>query len=227
MHLFYLHGFASSAHSFKARWLAERLAEHGLRLHCPDLNEPDFSTLTVTRMIDRVDSALRELPSGPVGLIGSSLGGFVAVHLAARHRRGAAYPVERLILLAPAVEFPRDCERWLGPEQMARWRATGRVEVFHHGYDEMRPVGFQLYEDASRYDAFATDIEAPILIFQGRADESVDAASVERFARGRPNATLRLLDDGHQLLESLEVIWRGIAEGLGVPTPAGNPPSSS
>ena len=51
MQIFYLHGFASSAHSSKARFLAERLTPLGLRLHCPDFNEPDFSTLTVTRMI--------------------------------------------------------------------------------------------------------------------------------------------------------------------------------
>jgi uncharacterized protein len=100
------------------------------------------------------------------------------------------------------------------------------VDVFHHGYDEMRPIGFALYEDAGRYDPFAARVDVPMLIFQGRADDAVDPAAVERFARGRPTVTLRLLDDGHQLLESLEVIWRGIAGALGVPTPAGNPPSS-
>jgi pimeloyl-ACP methyl ester carboxylesterase len=225
VHLFYLHGFASSARSSKARWLAERLAACGLALHCPDLNEPDFSTLTVTRMIDRIDSALRELPPAPVVLIGSSLGGFVAVQLAARHRPATDHPVERMILLAPALDFPQGCVRTLGPEGIARWRETNRLEVFHYGYGEMRPLGFALYEDASRYDPFATAVDVPVLIFQGRSDESVDPEMVERFARSRPNVTLRLLDDGHQLLDSLEIIWREMAETLGPATRAGNPAS--
>ena len=227
MHVFYLHGFASSAQSSKAQWLAGRLAAHGVMLHCPDLNEPDFSTLTITRMIDRIESELRELPPAPVVLIGSSLGGFVAVQVAAGHRRGGAHPVERMILLAPALDFPQDCVRTLGAEGVARWQATNRLEVFHYGYGERRPLGFALYEDASRYDAFKTGIDVPVLIFQGRADESVDPAMVERFARTRPDVTLRLLDDGHQLLDSLEIIWRGIAEALGLATRAGNPASSS
>ena len=50
-HLLYLHGFVSSPQSGKAAFLADRLAAHGLALTCPDLNLPDFSTLTVSRMI--------------------------------------------------------------------------------------------------------------------------------------------------------------------------------
>ena len=57
MHVFYLHGFASSPASTKAARFAERLRARGLTVHCPDLNEPDFSTLTVTRMLEQVDRA--------------------------------------------------------------------------------------------------------------------------------------------------------------------------
>jgi uncharacterized protein len=216
MHIFYLHGFASSARSSKAQWLAGHLAAHGLSLHCPDLNEPDFSSLTITRMIDRIDSELLALPPAPVVLIGSSLGGFVAVQLAARGRPGTIHPVDRMILLAPALDFPEDCVRTLGADGIARWRATNRLDVFHYAHGGTRPLGFALYEDAQRYDTFTTAVDVPILIFQGRADESVDPEMVRRFARSRPNVTLRLLDDGHQLLGSLDVMWREIAATLGL-----------
>jgi predicted esterase YcpF (UPF0227 family) len=53
--IFYLHGFASSPGSTKIRYFSERLREHGVTLVCPDFNEPDFKTLTMTRMLDQLE----------------------------------------------------------------------------------------------------------------------------------------------------------------------------
>jgi pimeloyl-ACP methyl ester carboxylesterase len=50
----------------------------------------------------------------------------------------------------------------------------------------------------------------PILIFQGRHDNAVKPAVVERWAAARPNARLHLLDDDHQLGQSREFIWQEI-----------------
>ena len=82
MHVLYLHGFASSAQSSKAAFFRSKLSAHGVEVHTPDFNLPDFSTLTVSRMLGQVQDAIQVLPPGPVTLIGSSLGGFVAVHAA-------------------------------------------------------------------------------------------------------------------------------------------------
>jgi uncharacterized protein len=79
----YLHGFASSARSGKASFFAQRCREAGIEFEAPDLNVPDFSTLTVTRMLDQT-RALLDRASGPATLMGSSLGGYVAVLAAAR-----------------------------------------------------------------------------------------------------------------------------------------------
>jgi uncharacterized protein len=73
VHLFYLHGFASSPESGKAEYLRARLAPLGIPLHAPNFNEPDFSSLTVSRMLEQVSAAVAALPPGPVGLIASSL----------------------------------------------------------------------------------------------------------------------------------------------------------
>ena len=104
MHLFYLHGFASSAKSTKAMWLAAHLRPLGLPLHSPDFNKPEFETITTSRMIRQVHDAIARLPKGPVVLIGSSLGAFVAWHTAARQslETAARSPITRLVLLAPA-----------------------------------------------------------------------------------------------------------------------------
>ena len=48
-------------------------------------------------------------------------------------------------------------------------------------------------------------------MFQGLRDASVDSGTVEQFARARPNVTLSLLEDDHQLLASLPRIWNDVA----------------
>ncbi len=48
--------------------------------------------------------------------------------------------------------------------------------------------------------------ELPILIYHGRHDDSVPCEQSVRFAAGRPNVTLRLLDDDHRLAGSLPAI---------------------
>ena len=222
MHVFYLHGFASSARSSKATFLRERLAPLGMALHTPDFNEPDFATLTVTRMLDDVDAAIAALPPGPVVLIGSSLGAFVAWHATARRERrasaaGGAHPITAMVLLAPALEFGANRMRDLGAEGIARWKASNRLEVFHYGYGETRPVGYALYEDAAQYDSTRAHVSTPALVFQGKRDELVDAQMVARFVASRPSMTLDLLDDDHQLLGSLEHIWTRLAAFLRLP----------
>ena len=217
MHLFYLHGFASSPGSGKAQYLAARLQSIGQTLVCPDLNLPDFSTLTITRMLDQVDRAIDARPPGPVGLIGSSLGGFVALHAAARRARrlDTRHPVTRLVLLAPAFDFgsPRDTRL---EAEVREWQRTDRLEVFHNAYGRRIPVHYALYEDALQYDAFAVDVEVPTLVFHGRRDAVVDPRTVEGFAAGRPHVTLRMLDDDHQLQGHLEMMWREMAAFLGI-----------
>src|SRR5437899_7315826 len=78
--VFYLHGFASSPKSTKVGYFRERLREHGIEVHCPDFNRPDFSSLTMTRMLEQLGAELARIDGtrgdadGPVALVGSSLG---------------------------------------------------------------------------------------------------------------------------------------------------------
>ncbi len=212
LNVLYLHGFASSAASSKAAFFRSCLAKQGVALHTPDFNEPDFSTLTITRMIAQVGETLDGLPAAPVVLIGSSLGGFVAVHAAHRWPER----VERMILLAPALDFGGNRMRQIGETGIDEWRRANRLDVFHHAYGRVMSVQYELYEDARRYAAVNARLDLPIQIFQGRHDTSVDPASVETWAAARPNVELHMLDDDHQLKSSLDYIWPRAAGFLGL-----------
>ena len=206
MRAFYLHGFASSARSSKAAFFRARLAERGLALEAPDLNLPDFSTLTITRMLNHVAEAIGE--SGePVVLIGSSLGGFVAVQTAIdRPAR-----VERLVLLAPALDFRAERVGELGDRSVEEWRRTGRLDVFHFAYGRVMPLHYELFADAQRYQPHAARVTVPIQVFQGRHDTAVDPVDFEQWTNLQPDAELHLLDDDHQMHASLDDIWRETA----------------
>jgi pimeloyl-ACP methyl ester carboxylesterase len=212
-HVVYLHGFASSPASSKAGWFARELATRGVGYSCPDFNEPSFETLTVTRMLGQTRAAVDQAPDGPVALVGSSLGAFVALHAAARDTTGR---IDRLVLLAPAVDFGGSRLRRLGEQGVDEWRRSGTLTVFHPAHGVERQVGFALYEDAARYDAGAVPVQVPALVVQGTQDDTVEPAAVERWASGRNRVRLLLVDDGHQLADSMPVIWAESARLFGL-----------
>ena len=211
-HVVYLHGFASSPKSTKVGYFSERLRAHGIDVGCPDFNEPDFSTLTLTRMLDQLGAELARLDGPPVTLVGSSLGGTLAILAAERY----AAQVDRLVLMAPAVMFAKPGHHLLPPEKVEEWRRRVALPFFHHAYNEERDLRFAFFEDSQRHDAFNAVIRQPALIFQGLRDASVDHRTVEAFAKTRPQVTLSLLDDDHQLIASLPRMWTDIRAFLGL-----------
>ena len=213
----YLHGFASSPASSKAVFLGQRLAAPGVPFHCPDLNEPDFSTLTISRMIEQTAVLVSSLAEGPVVLFGSSLGAFVALQVAERTEAQTGHPVSHLVLLAPALDFGRQPVGDLGEAGMARWRETGWWEMTHYASGEPSRVHYELFRDAQRYDSFAAGCPVPTLVLQGRRDDVVDPDMVRRYAAARPHVTLVMLDDDHQLGASLDRVWSESARFLGLP----------
>jgi pimeloyl-ACP methyl ester carboxylesterase len=209
MRVLYLHGFASSAHSSKATFFKEKLASRGVTMLVPDLNEPDFSTLTVTRMLQQAGAAI-DAGDEPVVVIGSSLGGFVAVQMALRH----SARVQRLVLLAPALDFDGNRLSELGDRGLDDWKASNRLEVFHYGYGRLMSVHYGLYADARQYNSFDAGLTLPVQVFQGRHDTAVDPVTVERWAAARPTVELHMLDDDHQLYRSLDFIWKEVERFL-------------
>jgi hypothetical protein len=202
--ILYLHGFGSTPESTKARFFYRNFAMIGGEVHTPDLTQGKFEGLTITGQLEAIDQAVKEIR--PQLVIGSSMGGYLAALYAAR----SPARVPALVLLAPAMAFARRMAQALGPAEMEAWKQKGTRLVYHHGETELRPVGYQLYEDAAQYEDYP-DITQPTLAFHGRLDEVVDPQTVLEFSWGKPNVTLELVDSDHRLLDVLDMIWERIA----------------
>ncbi|MEO0564545.1 MAG: YqiA/YcfP family alpha/beta fold hydrolase, partial [Chloroflexota bacterium] len=123
--IIYLHGFASSPQSQKAQAFKRGFAAREIDLVIPDLNRPDFETLTLTAMLHYLADVVRSCPPGPVYLIGSSMGGLLAVHFVHRYREAEAKRVELLFLLAPALDFIANRNATLSADELQAWEQTG------------------------------------------------------------------------------------------------------
>jgi pimeloyl-ACP methyl ester carboxylesterase len=210
MNYLYLHGFASSPQSTKARYMQKKFAELGLALDVPDLNLTDFSTVTLSEQLAHLN--LTYLSNGePMVVIGSSLGGFLAIQLAAQNPL-----VEKIVLLAPAFGFSQRIANALGAENVAKWQADGSREFYHYGLKRNVNLQFQFFADAQNYSEEKLTRSLPMLIFHGVHDDVVPSALSEEFAKRRSQVTLKLLDDDHALGNDLDSIWQDTKNFLGI-----------
>ena len=213
-HIMYLHGFASSPGGRKTTLLKEFLADFDdVNYVVPDLNRPDFAHLTLTAQLEHIAATVAALPDGPLYPIGSSMGGLAALHTINRYPQ-VAERVEKLILLAPALNFlPRWRDR-LGDEILTRWREKGTMPFYHFAHEKELPLHYGLIDDLTRYDDNQLKPTMPVLIFHGKHDESVDYLASVAFADKHTNIELRLLDADHGLVEPMPHIMREIAAFL-------------
>jgi hypothetical protein len=215
--LLYLHGFASGPSSHKARVLSTRFAALGIPMTIPDLTpgEDGFERSSPSSMLAVAQAALAAGPP-PHAIIGSSLGGYLAAVIAARDPS-----IERLVLMAPAFRL---FERWsarLTADQLADWRVSG-LETMHFASGRHRRIGWQFFEDATRYPAFP-EVRVPTLCIAGTRDDTVPFADVEAFTARTPSARLVAVDDAHDLAASLGRIFDE-ARPFFAPFTSGGPP---
>ena len=153
--LIYIHGFNSSALSFKAGVLRRRMAElrRFRELWCPELpHAPREAIALLEGFIEQCDD---------VTLIGSSLGGFYATCLAERHGVNAVLvnPAMRPYALletfiGPQTNLYTGETYWLTPEHLAELRSLEVERVTPARYLLMVETGDEVldYREAvSRY----------------------------------------------------------------------------
>jgi pimeloyl-ACP methyl ester carboxylesterase len=186
------------------------MAAAGCEISVPTLDEGDFTGLTITRQLAVVRREIERVP-GPVRLIGSSMGGYLAALLAANDPR-----VEALVLLAPAFDMQARWRARYGDAKLAEWQRLGALPTFHYTHAAERPIGYGLYEDMGCHDP-RPRISVPALVFIGRRDDVVDPVTVEAWARANPTARLVWLDSGHELTDQIETIWSLSAAFFGLP----------
>ena len=206
MQYLYLHGFASSPQSKKARDLHDRFHQIGRSLQVLDLNQNDFTHLTLTRQIQQVLSALPPAPQ-PVTLIGSSLGGLTATWAAQQ-----APQIVCLVLLAPAFGFLAHWLPRLGEAQLQQWQETGVLSVYHHGEATMQPLSYQFVTDAQTYKDDRLQRSLPTLILHGIHDDVIPIAASQAYASRHPEVNVIELDSDHALTNVSDSIWQAIQE---------------
>lgn len=194
----YLHGFASSPASAKAQVFRRRFDALGIPLVIPALDEGDFAGLTLSKQRALVERLLAGAPR-PHVIIGSSMGGYLALLHAATH------DVDAVSVMAPAVDFAARWHERIPVADMARWQATDRLDFQHYGYATEAPLRYDFVRDLDRHEAWPR-VSAPVLVSQGLRDDVVHPDRVRRWAAMNPSARLTEYDSGHELVDVVERI---------------------
>lgn len=164
-----------------------------------------FEDGSISRWLGDTLAVLDQLATGPLVLVGSSMGGWLAL-LAARARPER---VAGLLLIAPAADFTERL-MWPGfsPEQQARLMADGRLELPSAYSPEPTVVTREMIEDGRRHlvmDApFAFD--GPVRILAGGMDPDVPLAHVTKLAEllPGPKRWMHTIADGDHRLSRPE-----------------------
>jgi dienelactone hydrolase len=161
------------------------------------------------RVVDGLAAGeLGAAPAGPIGLLGHSRGGGMAV------LHTASDPRIRALVTWAAIS---SVDRWPS-DQRAAWRAAGTMPVTNARTGQVLPLYPDVLDDIERGDS-GLDIEAaarrvavPWLIVHGTADEAVALSEGERLAAAAPPKTTRFVpvpEAGHTFGAAHP--WRGAA----------------
>ncbi|ELR98363.1 YqiA/YcfP family alpha/beta fold hydrolase [Gloeocapsa sp. PCC 73106] len=197
----YLHGFASGPKSSKAQYFWHRYAELGISLSIPDLNQGDFSDLTLTRQLQQVGKIIKQVNT-PVILIGSSFGGLTGVWLSQNYPQ-----IQSLILLAPAFNFLFQLNALLGEEAMTQWRNERYYLFYHHAIERSLPLHYQFIVDLAQYPDQELKRSLPTLIFHGVNDTIIPIESSLQYRDTHPHTQLVELNSDHNLTDVLPDMW--------------------
>ncbi|MDG5501349.1 YqiA/YcfP family alpha/beta fold hydrolase [Marinobacter sp. BGYM27] len=190
--LIYLHGFRSSPQSDKVTELRQWLDSHQVpvELHVPDLGfEP-------AEAIQRVSDIVECFGDRPCGLMGSSLGGYYASVVAARHRL-------RAVLINPAVAPYQLLDGYIGTQTNLY---TG--EAFEVTRDHM----LQLQE----MEPGASLNTADLMVLLQTADETLDYRDA---CRRYSSASQWIQPGGDHRFQNFPRVLPAAMAFLGIPLP--------
>jgi pimeloyl-ACP methyl ester carboxylesterase len=220
--LFWLGGFKSDMKGTKAealdRW-AEETGRACVRFDYSGHGESggDFTAGTIGRWLEESVAVYDRFAQGPQVVIGSSMGGWLALLLARelRKRKDAA-PIAGMVLIAPAVDFTEEL-MW------KKFSPATKRQIEDKGFwmrpseysEAPYPITKSLIEDGRKHLLLGGLIETgcAVHILQGVQDPDVPwrhaAELVSRFARD--DVVLTLIKDGDHRLSRPEDIERLIA----------------
>lgn len=146
-HLLYLHGFRSSPQSFKARYLANIIAQRHPQVQwwCPQLPASPAQAMA------QVLAGVADWPSRSMAVVGSSLGGYYASYVA--QRKGC-----KSVLLNPAVAPDETLAQYIDSHQPL-WHQPANAQeeaiFFRAEYiDELRALSVRALPQGAQSWAF-------------------------------------------------------------------------
>ena len=137
--LLYIHGFNSSPESFKATVMADYCQQHrpDIKVVIPKLpNFPAQSAQLLTQLMDEL------VPDYQVGLVGSSLGGYMSTWLNQRYGCPA-------VLVNPAVKPYELLVDYLGPQANIYTKEQYVLEAHH--VDELKALDVATIEHPEKF----------------------------------------------------------------------------
>jgi pimeloyl-ACP methyl ester carboxylesterase len=220
--LFWLGGFKSDMQGTKAialdAWAAER-NRACVRFDYSGHGESGgaFVDGTIGRWLEECVAVFERFCAGPQVVIGSSMGGWMALLLArelARHPAGRA-SLAGLVLIAPAPDFT-EALMWNGfPPEVQQEIATKGVWLRPSQYGEPYPITRALIEEGRSHLLLGSAIEVgcPVRILQGAQDPDVPWQHAFALAHRLPadDVVLTMIQDGDHRLSRPQDIARIIA----------------
>lgn len=223
--LFWLNGFRSVMTGLKASALDALGAEHGLGVTRFDYSGHresggDFDDATIGGWLEET-LAVFALTKGPQLVVGSSMGGWLALLLARALEARGEKRLKGLVLIAPAVDATRELiPKRFPPEDFARLDQDGVVERESAYGDGLYRYTKKLIEDGEQHLLFDKVIETgcPVHILQGGQDLDVPPAHAQRLLTHilHDPVTLTMIPDGDHRLSRPEDLARLKAAILGM-----------
>ena len=214
--IFWLGGFRSDMMGGKALALDALGVEQGLAVTRFDysghgISGGAFDDGTISRWLEEAEAVLATT-SGPQIIVGSSMGGWLALLLArALLKRGT--PAHGLVLIAPAPDMTHELMLPdFTPEEHESLQNNGYVDQPSQYSDTPYRITRALIEDGAHHLLFGGVIETgcPVTILQGGADPDVPQAHAIRLVTHilHDPVTLTLIPDGDHRLSREEDLAR-------------------
>lgn len=220
--LFWLGGFNSDMQGTKALALDAWAAEHGracVRFDYSGHGESGgaFVAGTIGRWLEESMAVFEQFCAGPQVVIGSSMGGWIALLLAREvaRREARRASLAGLVLIAPAPDFT-EVLMWnsFSPEVQKEIETKG-VWLRPAQYGEPYPITRALIEEGRNHLLLdsAIDVGCPIRIFQGTQDPDVPWRHAFALAHRLPcdDLVLTMIQDGDHRLSRPQDIARILA----------------
>jgi len=217
----WLGGFKSDMQGSKAETLARWAMARGqayLRFDYSGHGESGgaFVDGTISQWLEESLAVFDRATTGPQILVGSSMGGWMALLLArALAARGAAR-LAGMVLIAPAPDFTEDL-MWarFSPEVQQQIRETGRFEKPSEYDDAPYVITRALIEDGRQHRVLGApfSVGCPVRILQGAVDSDVPWQHAMRLVSclAEDDVVFSLIKDGDHRLSRPEDLERLVA----------------